>query len=112
MNSWVHLTQIPEPIRETMTRAFVPWDRQDLGIEAMVDGMLQAPAVTAATTRAMRASANAIRVPQLVRIVAEAHPDLSIRDVFTAAGLYLGLYPRSVARLYYAERKCNVSNPR
>jgi hypothetical protein len=112
MNTWAHLSQVPEGIRTTMIAAFAPWDRQDLGIDGMVDAMLQCPAVTQATGRALRSSANAVRVPALVRIVAGAHPELSKRDAFQAVALFCGLYTRHVQRLYYTAGRTHVSSSR
>jgi len=104
MNSWEHVMDVPVDVRRTMANAFVPWEKQDLGIEAMVDGMLQAPYVTRATIQTLQETANSIRVPELCRMVKKAHPGLSWRDAFKAVALFCGLHHKHVQKLYYPRR--------
>ena len=105
MNRWEHLAQVPEDIRQTMSKAFVLWEKQDTSIEGVVDGMIQAPHVTLMTCRALRSAANAFRIPNLCTTVKTAHPELSWRDVFKAVGLFTGIHDHHVQRLYYARAK-------
>lgn len=108
MNHWEHLTQVPEDVRKTMSTAFIPWEKQDLGIESMIDLAIHAPKVTEIACRIVRSSANSIRVPELVVIVSTAHPAISKRSVFRAVSLFVGLCERHVQRLYYSEKKTHV----
>lgn len=101
MNTWEYLPDVPAEIRATMAAAFVAWEKQDLGVEAMVEGMIQCPAVTRATVQTLQSTANAVRVPELVRVVKRNHPGLSWRDAFKAAGLFCGLHHKHVQKLFY-----------
>jgi hypothetical protein len=91
-----------------MSTAFLVWEKQDLGIEAMLDGMIQTPAVTRATVQTLQASANVVRLPDLVRRVKAAHrfhpgtqKRFSLTDAFCAVGLFCGLHAKNVQKLYY-----------
>ena len=101
---WEHLTQVPDPIRATMSQAFAQWARQDLGVEHLLDLTLQNEHITRQVLAALVASANAVRVPELCQVVHAAHPEISWRQVFRAVGLFCGLHDRHVQRLHYARR--------
>ncbi len=101
MTHWTHLTEVPDPIRATMAKTFMPWEKADLGVDSMVNGIYQDPTVTELTGRALRASANRTRVPLLVKAVTAAHPTLSRRSVFCAVSLFLGLHEKHVQDLVY-----------
>ena len=103
--TWHHLTEVPDDVRATMARAFAQWSRQDLGVEHLVDALLQDPKVTRQVVAWFGSSANARRVPDLCRAVKAAHPDISWRLTFRAVALFCGLYPRHVQRLFYSDRR-------
>jgi len=106
----VHLTEVPDDVRNTMSLAFISWEKQDLGIETVIDAMTHSQYVTQQTCKTLRSTANSIRVPALCRIVKAAHPARSMRTIFEDVALFLGLYEKSVQRLYYKERNTNVSD--
>ena len=101
MNHWEHLNQIPEPVRLTMSTAFATWERQDLGIETMVDLVLRDQAALNNARSALQHVSNRVRIPELCRVVHTAHPEWSWRDTFQAVALFTGLHSRHVARLFY-----------
>ena len=102
---WVHLCQLPEEVRQTMSQAFTRWAEQDLGIEVALDLMLRDRMASHVLRQALQRATNATRIPELCRVVKAAHPGLSWRSVFTAVGLFSGLHLKHVQRLYYAERR-------
>lgn len=98
---WDQLADVPTEIRTTMASAFNGWEKQDLSVESVVDAMIQSPDVTRATVRTLQASANRVRIPDLVRIVKTAHPRLSWRSTFRAVALFCGLHHKNVQKIYY-----------
>jgi hypothetical protein len=104
MNRWECLNDVPEDVKSTMTAAFIPWEKQDLVIENMIDVVLNQAKATELGCRCLRSSANAIRIPELCRIVCSAHSGLSKRNVFKAIGLFTGIHYKNVQKYYYAEK--------
>lgn len=115
MNRWVHISQVPEGVKVTMQGEFIQFEKQDLGIETVIDGMFQTKNVTQSVCDTLRSATNSIRVPILCRAVYAAHGakdaknpvngELSWRDTFHAVGLFCGLNKRHIARLYYRSSK-------
>jgi hypothetical protein len=107
--NWDHISEVPVEVRQTMSKTFVKWEKQDLGVETLVDSMFMDEVVTRYTCRAQRVYANRLRVPLLCIAVKSAHQSLSIRSVFKAVGLFVGICPRHIARLYYGRTSCSQS---
>jgi hypothetical protein len=101
MARWEHLTEVPEPLKTTMSTEFIRWEKQDLGIETIIEGMFNAGCVTKAVCRTVNSATNPIRLPELCRIVKAAHPTESIRNIFIAIALFTGLSESYVRDLYY-----------
>jgi len=108
MNQWTCLAEIPAEIRQTMAVTFIAWEKQDLGIESVLDLMIQNPRITHQVCQTVQTSFNAVRVPELCRVVHTAHSQQSWRDVFCAVALFTGMHCKHVQRLYYTERRAHV----
>ena len=108
MTTWEHLSEVPPEVITTMKKVSAQWEKQDLGIEAVVDMAIQAPNVTKMVGRIVRYSANSVRIPALVQVLIMAHPNLSKRNVFIAIAIFTGLHRKHVQRLHYNERKTHV----
>ena len=90
-----HLTQLSQEVRRTLEVLGEQYRREDDKVE---QAML-------AAARQVRLKA---RAPVMCEILIELHQNLSLRDVFEAVSLKLGLHQRTVEKIYYAGRE-NVS---
>lgn len=101
MSRWMHLTEVPDEVRTTMSTTFLIWEKADLTIESVIDQMIKTPEITDSACRALRSAANKTRVPALCQVLNASHPELSKRQVFMAVGLFLGLHQKHVQDLVY-----------
>lgn len=97
---WAHLSDVPQPIRDTISNAFVPFDKRDLAVESAINAMVDHPVATTHACRALQGALNPVRVPALCQAVHDTH-GLSWRASFRAVGLFLGLSETHVRDLFY-----------
>lgn len=95
-SKWSHLSDIPSDIRETILKTSEPLDNEDEEIIKSV-------------TRSLRCARLTHRVRVLVPALHTARPGLSMRAVFRAISLHVGLSYERVREIYY-ERGTNVES--
>lgn len=88
MTCWVHVSQIPDPVREALDACDAPQRQEDERLEV-------------ALLRAARAERLRARVPALVR--AAMGTGISVRQAIQAVALHSGLSEAYVKALYYAK---------
>jgi hypothetical protein len=86
MTIWVHLSQVPEPVRLALSEAEKPFLDEDARLEA-------------ATLRALRQERLRARVSVLVRAAIEG--GLTTRSAIQVVELHTGLSAGHVRRLFY-----------
>lgn len=104
MTRWYALTEVPQPIRDTMALVWAQWDTRDLTLDGTL-AMVHEDRLAAQQVGVLsRALANRSRVPRLCDAVRDAHA-ISMRSTWRAVGLFLGLHPSHVQRLCYRRPK-------
>ena len=101
---WLGLSDVPPEIRETMSRLWVQWDRQDLALDSTLSLIHSNPTDAQQVGTVSRAIANRSRIPAFCEALHRAH-GLSWRATWHAIGHFLGLHPSHVQRLYYRGEK-------
>jgi len=104
---WVHISDVPEPIRASMSSIFSPWSRVDLFIESTV--ALSNPDQSEKIASTVQSSLNPVRIPQFVDSLRQAHPALTRRDAFRAIAIFMGVGESHIRHHYYWGRSCSAS---
>jgi hypothetical protein len=87
---WVHLSQVPEEIRDALAQVEAPHREEDTRLEQ-------------ALLRAARSERLRSRVPALVRAALSSH--CSTRQAIQAVALHAGLSESYIRALYYGPRR-------
>lgn len=104
MTRWYALTEVPQPIRDTMSLVWAQWEARDLTLDGTLALVHSEPLAAQQVGTLSRALANRSRVPVLCHAVHDAH-GVSWRATWRACGLFLGLHPSHVQRLFYGGSK-------
>lgn len=103
---WSQLSEVPEGIKTSMGAIFSKWDIKDLRFDSAMGLMVESDNTRKRLSDVLRQSSNSWRIPLMCDELHVLFPDMSARKTFTAVGLFLGLSPRHIARVYYGVSKC------
>jgi hypothetical protein len=104
---WEHLTEISDPVRLSLGQIFAPWDQRDLQVDSALELLVEDQHAREQISRVLRSSENRGRIPVLCTQLMGRHPEISNRQAFRAVGLFLGLHPRWIQKLFYRSRPCS-----
>lgn len=107
MSHWEHLSEVRDDVKATMCAEFIKYEKQDLGIGIVVDGMYHDKDITQRISAILSSVNNRTRIPELCVALKREHPELSKRKVFNAIHLFCGLSEIHVTRLYYRSHPCS-----
>lgn len=103
---WTHMSDLPDGIRTGLGAIFFKWDIKDLRFDSALGLMVESDDTRKRLSEVLRQSSNSWRIPLMCNELRVLFPDMSARKTFTAVGLFLGLSPRHIARVYYGVNRC------
>jgi len=104
MTRWYALTEVPQPIRDTMATTWAKWEVLDITLDGILAMIHPDPLAAQRVGTFSRSVANRARVKVLCQIVHDTH-GISWRATWRACGFFLGVGYGHVQRLFYGGSK-------